>query len=86
MSNPSGPFTPEKVLIFFEELSGKQFIDAETKRPVLELIEESKVNDRSRLGTRAGWLSKTKRPSWLTKWGRYEDTNQHYGRLICRLI
>ncbi len=42
MNNPICPFTAEKVLKFFEELSGQQFIDVETKRPVLELIEESK--------------------------------------------
>ncbi len=43
MSNqPEGPFTPKNVLRFFEELTGNQFIDSATQRPVLDMIQETK--------------------------------------------
>ncbi len=39
--SPVGPFSVEKTVKFFEELAGVQFIDAKTKRPVLELVREA---------------------------------------------
>lgn len=41
-----GPFTPENVLRFFEELTGNQFIDSDTQRPVMDLIQEAKSAER----------------------------------------
>lgn len=56
MSNPhEGPFTPENVLLFFEELTGSQFVDSATQQPVIELIQESK-STRTRMSAYELWL------------------------------
>jgi hypothetical protein len=41
MSHPAeSPFTPEKVLQFFEKMAGVQFIDAATGLPAMEAARE----------------------------------------------
>jgi len=39
------PMDLENVLIFFEDNYGIKFIDIKTKKPVLEIITRSKVNE-----------------------------------------
>lgn len=48
------PFTIEKTVRFLEELSGMRFIDADTQRPVLELVREREM--RSKKSDYESWL------------------------------
>ncbi len=50
------PFSVEKTVKFLEELAGVQFIDAETKRPVLELAREVARETQTRKSDYELWL------------------------------
>ncbi len=57
MNRPSeGPFTPEKVLRFFEEMAGVQFVDAATGRPSLEILREAAAKKETRKSGYELWL------------------------------
>lgn len=50
------PFSVEKTVKFLEELAGVQFIDAETKRPVLELARQASREKKAKKSDYELWL------------------------------